>query len=862
MARKPSTARTDTYKHPSADRPNLPTEQTATLMGVKDRRPVRHIPDTRDIDDDPILAWNRQTSDTDGIAAHPLYVREKVHPGAFVKLLEGQGEQPSLFGDFNGLPSPNAAYEWYKHAANWSNRIIHGESARVMASLLAREHLTGQVQMIYFDPPYGMGYKSNFQVALNDRQTPESAKGRPHDTRTVRAFRDTYERGIHSYLDLTLEKLVLMRELLTGTGSLFMQIGDENVHRAAALLDEVFGAENRVATIPYATAGSSSAKTLPSVADFLLWYARDKEQMKYHQVYEHLARAEKVEHMSSYAMVELDGRTTRRPTDAERADPDTHLPEGARLYRRMRLASPGKSTTGRSDPYHWDGQIWPCPEGEHWRVSMEGMDRLAALGRLDAAGTGSALSWKRYEEEVPGRPLNNVWAQQMSTKDKRYVVQTADSVIERCILMATDPGDLVFDPTCGGGTTALVAERWGRRWVTCDTSPIAVAIARQRLATAMFNYWTLTDSQDGAIEEADITGQPPAAPPEGGWGQDPAQGFVYERVPQISAKVLAYDEDPKSIMLVDKPRKRPRVIRVASPLTVESEQPWATVVPLEGTNEDPVVASEDFSQAVKAALLANKIDGGRHSADITIRSLDPWPGNAHLLEWKAVYTVNASDKPLTAAVMVAAEDVTVPAAMIREAARQIAESSERCDTLITAAFAFGPDAPTEVGTVQVVRAQMNRDLMIRELSAETGHEAFVIVASPDVRIIDYPNDQIAVEITGYDTYDPATGNATAGGPADVACWMLDTDHDGESFFARRIHFPGAAKDKQIKKLLTRLGRRADEVESEALTAVRSAPFDPPESGKIAVKVVTHTGMEMTAVEELVKAADASPSAPA
>ena len=843
-------ARTDTYKHPSAERPNLPTEQTATLMGEQDRRPVRHVPDTRDIDDDPILAWDRQPPDTDGIAAHPLYVREKVHPGAFVKLLEGQGEQPGLFGDFNGLPSANAAYEWYRHAANWSNRIIHGESARVMASLLAREHLTGKVQMIYFDPPYGMGYKSNFQVALNNRETPESAKGRPHDTRTIRAFRDTYDRGIHSYLDLTLEKLALMRELLADTGSLFMQIGDENVHRAAVLVDEVFGAENRVATIPFATSGSSSSKTLPSVADFLLWYAKDGEQVKYQQVYEHLTRAETIEHMSSYAMVELDDGTSRHLTDEEISDPDANLPAGARLYRRMPLVSPGRSTKGRSGPYRWNGHDRLCPDGDQWRVSMDGLDRLASLGRLDAAGPKSVLSWKRYEDEVPGRRINNIWHRPMSASNKRYVVQTAESVIERCILMSTDPGDLVFDPTCGGGTTALVAERWGRRWVTCDTSPIAVAIARQRLATAMFDYWTLADSPDGAREEAAITSQLIASPPKGGWGEDPAEGFVYERVPQVSAKVLAYDLDPDPILLVDKPRKKRGVIRVASPLTVESEQPWATIVPLEGTNEDPVIASGDFSEAVKAALLSHRIDGGRHSADIAIRSLDPWPGNANLLEWRAVYTINHSDKRHTAAVMVAAEDVTVPAAMIREAARQIAESAERCGTLITAAFAFGSDAPTEVGTVQVVKAQMNRDLMIRELATETDHEAFVIVASPDLRIIDYPDNQIAVEVIGYDTYDPATGSATPGGPDDVACWMLDTDHDGESFFARRIHFPGAAQDKQIKKLLARLGSKADEVETEALTAVRSAPFDPPQGGTIAVKVITHTGMEMTAVEDL------------
>ena len=595
---------------------------------------------------------------------------------------------------------------------------------------LAREHLGGRVQMIYFDPPYGMGYKSNFQVSTDNRETPESAKGRPHDTRTVRAFRDTYQRGIHSYLDLTLEKLVLMRELLADSGSLFMQIGDENVHRAAILLDEAFGVENRIATIPYATAGSSSAKTIPSVADFLLWYAKDKRQAKYHQLYEHLNRAEKIEHMSSYAMVELNNKSTRPPNPEEREDPNTHLPPRARLYRRMRLASPGTSTTGRSDAYWWNEHDWPCPEGEHWRVSMEGMDRLARIGRLDAAGTDSVLSWKRYEEEVPGRRMNNIWAQQMSTKDKRYVVQTAESVIERCILMSTDPGDLVFDPTCGGATTALVAERWGRRWVTCDTSPIAVSIARQRLATATFDYWTLADSEDGARQEAEITDQDEAMPPEGGWGEDPAKGFVCERVPQVSAKVLAYDEHPNPIMLVDRPRKKRGVIRVASPLTVESEQPWATVVPLEGTGEDSVVASEDFSEAVKAALLGHRINGGRHNADITVHNLDPWPGTAFLLEWKAVYTVGEGAGEHAAAVMVAAEDVTVPGEMVREAARQIRDGAERCDTLIVAAFAFGSDAPSKVGDIEVVRAQMNRDLMIRDLSPEVGHEAFVIVASP------------------------------------------------------------------------------------------------------------------------------------
>ena len=850
MAKKAATKSTDQYIHTSTRRLNLPTEQTSKTMSDDDRQPILHKPETREIDDDPILAWNRQPADTDGHAAHPLYIREKVHPAAFVKLLEGTGEQPQLFSDFNGLPSADAAYEWYQHAANWSNRLIHGESARVMASLLARENMAGKVQMIYFDPPYGMGYKSNFQVSVTSREVPESAEGRPHDTRTIRAFRDTYERGIHSYLDLTRDKIALMRELLSETGSLFMQIGDENVLRAGILLDEVFGADNRVALIPFITTGSSSSKTLPSVADFLLWYARDKQQVKYHQLYESLTRTEKVAHMSSYGAVELPDGTSRSLSALEKSDPDTHLPDGARLYRRMPLISRGTSTTGRSEPYHWKGQQWPCPPGQQWRVSVDGLDRLANAGRLDAANPESTLCWKRYEDEVPGRQIHNIWYEQMSASDKRYVVQTSDIVIERCVLMSTDPSDLVFDPTCGGATTALVSERWGRRWITCDTSPVAVSIARQRLATATFPYWTLADSEDGSHQEMEVSGKPATPPPEGGWSNDPAKGFVYERVPQVSAKVLANNEDADPTMLADKPRKKRAVIRVCSPLTVESEQPWATVIPLEGTDDELVVAHDDFLESVQAGLLGHTINGGRENADMTIRALEPWPSDSNLLAWKATYTINGGAAEHIAAVMVAAEDVTVPGEMVREAARDITDSAQRADVLLVVAYAFAADAPDKVGKFTVARTQMNRDLMIRELSGEKGHQAFVIIGEPDIKIIDYPDNQIAVEVRGYDTFDPATGNASEGGPDDVACWMIDTDHDGESFFARRIHFPRAEDDKQIKKLLKELGKNADDVEQEALTAMRSAPFDPPERGRLAVKIVTATGMEMTAVRTL------------
>ena len=795
---------------------------------------------------------------------HPTLTRR-------AKLLEGQGEQPQLFSDFNGLPSENAAYEWYQHTANWSNRLIHGESARVMASLLAREPMAGKVQMIYFDPPYGMGYNSNFQVSVNQRdKTPENAEGRPLDTRTIRAFRDTYERGVHSYLDGILEKLKLFRELLKDDGSLFFQIGDENVMRVGLLCDEVFGAENRVALITYLPTSGSRARTLPEASSYLLWYAKDKNIVKYHQLYETQHTQDILQNSAS--KIEMADGTRRKLTSDERTGA-VPLPDGSRLYRSYSLYSMVHSDKGHSEPYLWatelggDGGLHSIGAGRRWSVSTPAawrhangpsdlddweidcaMNRLAKANRLEATSLTGSLNQIRYWDEVPGTKINNVWKNQMTAVSKQYVVQTSEKVVARCMLMATDPGDLVLDPTCGSGTTALTAEYWGRRWITCDTSPITIAIARQRIATTVLPYYLLLDSPSGHKEECIQSGAPWQQHHLPSYGYDPAKGFIYERFNRVSAAQLTLDddEDPEITYCVDRPVENKKILRVSSPFTVESEQPWATVLPLEGTDDELVVAHDDFLGAVQAALLGQTINGGRDNADITIRALEPWAGKSNLLAWKAVYTLDGGAAEHTAAVMVAAEDVTVPGEMIREAAREITDSAERADMLLVVAYAYAPDAPSEVGRFAIARAQMNRDLMIRELSDEKGHEAFVILGEPDIKIIDCPHDQIAVEVLGYDTFDPATGNASAGGPDDVACWMVDTDHDGESFFARRIHFPGADEDRQIKNLLKKLGKKADAVEREALTAMRSAPFDRPERGRIAVKVVTATGMEMTA----------------
>ncbi len=733
-----------------------------------------------------------------------------------------------------------------------------------MASLAERENLSGKCQMIYFDPPYGIGFKSNFQVSVRNRETPTGRKGLPNDPRTIRAFRDSYSRGVHSYLDQVCEKLTLCRELLAESGSIFVQIGDENVHRMAIVLDEVFGHENRVATIPFATTSGSSSKTLPSVADFLLWYAKEKPQVKYRQLYEPLNRAEKIQLMSSYVMIELADGANRKLTDEERRDPDKCIPEGARLYRRVGLISSGTSTTGRSEPYHWGvkGRSIDCPVGSQWSVSMEGMDRLDELSRLDQASPQSALMWKKYENEVPGRRINNIWQRQRYSSDKRYVVQTADSVIERCILMTTDPGDLVFDPTCGGATTALAAEKWGRRWITCDTSPISVAIARQRIATATFKYWTLADSPEGAKAEAEFSNRPVSDPPSGGYRRDPARGFVYERVPKVSAAILAYDLDVDPTLLVDRPHITRGITRMASPFTVESSSPWS-YVPVDNSAASPVtptpVAYSEFAEIVIEALKSSPIRSTRaDTGDIRVSEIEPWPGRRGLISHLLRYTVGRSGAEHRAGLLIAPEDATVTAAMLRAAALDAAASIDGAELVIVVAFAFEPDTSVEsIGRVKVIRAQMHRDLQIRDLKDDAAHQAFVMVGQPDIEIYEEPGGQVSVKLFGYDTYNPATGQLTAGSAeTDVACWMIDTEYDSASFFARRIHFPGANNDKQMKRLYKALGRTLHKLRWNRALSLRSAPFPKPppgvagQPGQIAVKIITATGNEMSVVAEV------------
>ena len=792
------------YEHKAAKRTNIPTDQDRVFMTDEDREGIEFSPEPAGTGG-PVLSWRRGPGVRDiNTAALPLY------------------------------------------KGHWSNRIIRGNSVDVMASLAAKEGMTGHVQMVFFDPPYGINFTSNYQSSTRKR----GGSDPPIEAPSRRAFRDTYIDGLHSYMDAVFKVAVHARALLAESGSFFLQIGTENVHRLSIVLDEVFGAENRVATIAFAKSGATSARHLSQVADFLLWYAKDKKQVKYSQLYEPLTRKQNLEYMSSYAMVELPDGTSRNLTLDERDDPDEHLPKGARLFGRMPLTSQGESKTGRSGDYFWNGTKFVCPPGRHWSVDIpDGFDRLAAKGRLIASGTGE-LRWKRYEEELAGREIHNLWHELQSPADMHYVVETAEITIERCILMTTDPGDLVLDPTCGSGTTAAVAERWGRRWITIDASAIPVALCRQRILSSVHKWYLTLDDSEGQCEEARLAGRLEEYQKNPGplrSGADPAAGFVYERVPYVSAAHLAYDQPPKATLLVNRPILKRGVKRISAPFTVESHSPWVYVSP--SAPETDVRATEretDIRENVVNALGIVGIPASDGSGDRwRFDSIELWDDGDPSSHITHEATLRGSGDRV--AITAVPDDRTAGIALIDTAARAAARRDFR--KLVVVAFHFEADAKNEQRRkLEIVLVQANRDLTIGELKSGKEDHAFVLVGEPDVEMIERSAGKWQVTIKGYNVYDPSSGNVRSGGkPADIDCWMLDTDYDGTSFFARRIHFPGKSADRQIKRLKGALGSRVDPEQWKFMESLTSAPFRRPTGGRVAVRIVTAFGDEMLSV---------------
>jgi len=545
MARTIQTKTVETIKHPEDKRKNIPTAEFQSVMKDEEQNPIRIAYERRNRDLDPQLVW-RGKDEQDWsdlvVQAPPLYIQEKVHPKVLIDDLQRfteKGEEKKtgtmrdLFADFNGLPSENAKTEFYQHDANWSNRMILGDSLQVMASLAEREGLRGKVQCIYFDPPYGIKFNSNFQWSTTSRDVKDG--NIEHITREpeqVKAFRDTWRDGIHSYLTYLRDRLTVARDLLTESGSIFVQIGDENVHRIRSLMDEVFGEENYCSNIQVQKTGSQETNLISNTVDFILWYAKSKALIKYRQLYNERIAG----HVSSYRydQIELNDGTERRLNKFE-VERKVILPSG-RIFRHTSLISSGQASDEQI--FKFQAREYKPGPSNHWKTTALGLQNLAKAGRVFAGPY--TIRYKRYIDDFSVIPITDRWESLQIGTELIYVVQTSNKVVERCILMATDPGDLVLDPTCGSGTTAYVAEQWGRRWITVDTSRVALALARARIMGARYPYYLLSDSPEGQLMEAKITAQAVSSSPT---HNSIRSGFVYERVPHITLKSIANNQE-------------------------------------------------------------------------------------------------------------------------------------------------------------------------------------------------------------------------------------------------------------------------------------------------------------------------------
>jgi adenine-specific DNA-methyltransferase len=737
--------------------------------------------------------------------------------------------------------------------------------------------------MIYLDPPYGIKFGSNWQVSTRKRDVKDGKlEDATREVEQIKAFRDTWELGIHSYLSYLRDRLMAARDLLTESGSIFVQIGDENVHLVRALLDEVFGSESFVAEINYFTTSGRAGDYLDLVSDRLLWYGRDQSRLKFRKLWKPRSNKTLIE---QYNMVELADGTLRGMAKSEASDL-TQLPEDARQFMPDTMSSTGLTAEG-SEPYTHNGNPYELPANTHWKTHREGMDRLAYAGRL--APIGKRLRYKRLASDFPWAPYTNLWDDTVISgfsASKIYIVQTSPKVVERCMLMATDPGDLVIDPTCGSGTTAYVAEQWARRWITIDTSRVAIALARQRLMGAKLPYYLLADSPEGRTKEQELSGQVQPSTPT---ADDVRKGFVYQRVPHITLKSIANNPDIREGMsreeidaaiarhadnelLYDRPYEDNRKIRVAGRFTVESVSPhrtsrFETEVPaseVEGEHAD----EEAYLRTVHENLLAAGVQNGRKAERLLFEALTPF-GDPYI-QFEGTRRGGGNGTPQRIAVSVGPQYGTVNATWVKDAARAALRGGNEFDLLLICGFGFdahssetanefapsnGDDFATvaderQLGRLPVLLVRMNAELAMGEaVLKKTGTaNLFTIFGEPDVRI-GRTDEGVVVELLGVDVYDPTTGIIRSNDTSEIALWMIDSDYDEESFFVRHCYFSGGGTD-PYARLKRALRAEIDEQAWDSLYGTRSRPFPPPKSGKIAIKVINHYGDEVLKVYEI------------
>jgi len=803
------------YKH-EGKRVRIPTQEESVKLSAREKQPVKKRYNY-DPSLDPQLIWagKKEQGEELSVPTVPIYVQENISPEAIVARLK-MGSQESaqlmLFGE-TAEEQVGKAVDFYKHEDNWQNRMILGDSLVVMNSLLEKEGMRGQVQTIYIDPPYGIKFGSNWQVSTRKRDIKDNKiTDFVRQPEQIKAFRDTWELGIHSYLSYLRDRLLIARELLTESGSCFVQMNDENVHLVRNLMDEVFDPDNFVCQITYRTKNRPlGGKLLEPQSDYVVWYAKNKSEVKYRQLF-----VEKdVEGDSIWKWVQLPDDSRRQMTKDE-INNHSLLPRGSKVYRTADLRPAGFNPNCVYE-FEFEGRKYIPPGGGSWLTSKERLSKLAHRGYLQA--NKNTLERIIFLDDFPIQPLMNVWTETVGATDKIYAVQTTTEVIQRCILMTTDPGDIVLDPTCGSGTTAYVAEQWGRRWITTDTSRVALALARTRLMTAKYPYYKLRDEDSISA------------------------GFEYKSVPHVTTKSLVNDEDPPQEILYNQPLKKKDIIRVAGPLTVESLSPHRV------SDAQEMVSSERFAETIIDNLLKAGIQTGEKSARVEFENLDILPSGPEI---QAVGEYKTASGLKKVAISIGPEFGSVDDDFIRDAATV---AKNFADLLVVAATSFEASAfsePSQINGLQIMKVKINPDLSMGDLLKKTGSgNLFLAFGEPDIKVTE-EKDGVRIEVVGVDVYDPVKSEIRSSGSGDpeheIAAWFIDTNYNGEAFFVSQAYFLGA--NKPYEKLKKSLKAEIDESAWEELYSTKSRSFPKPKTGKVAVKVINHYGDEVMKIVEI------------
>ena len=806
------------YTHESKKRKNNPPVGLVNPGADPDQPSKKYLYDPRI---DPQLQWSGKQENSELVVdTVSLHMHERIDPSTILEkvMKPQQHSQQTMLNFFDAAennPPLREAIDFYKHDQNWSNRLIAGDSLLVMNSLLEKEGMEGKVQMIYIDPPYGIKYGSNFQPFVNKKDIQDGKDADlTQEPEMIKAFRDTWELGIHSYLSYLQDRLFLAKYLLDDSGSCIVQISLENMSRVQIIMDEMFGSDNFVGMITVKKTTSSTSRTLDSVADYLLWYAKDLKKITYHDLFQ---KKDVPINDFGYKNLELSGGKRRQMNKNEINNPHS-IPKDSRIFMYDNLKSKGGDD---SMEFQFKGNIFTPGKGNHWKVSVDGLQTLVAKKRITTYGSG--LAYIRYFDDFPYKHLNNIWTDATSGfLKKTYVVQTNSKIVERLMLMTTDPGDLVFDPTCGSGTTAFVAEKWGRRWVTCDTSRVAIALTKQRLMTSYFDYFKLRQPNEGI-----------------------SSGFDYEMVPRITLGSLANNEEPPVETLYDRPKKDTAKTRISGPFTVEAV-PAPTVKSIddlssEFENPSPIVISHQ--QQWRDEILKTGIRG-KGGQRIEFSSVETHPTT----RWLHADAETKEKNPKRVMISFGPEHAPLEQRQVAQALEEAQNIIPKPKILIFAAMQFDPEAAKDIDEtnwpgVTILKVEMNKDLLTKDLKKKrASNESFWLVGQPDIEL-STKDKKHTIKINGFDYYNSRTGEVESGGPSKIAMWMLDTDYDGRSIYPQQVFFPLSGEKEGWSKLAKTLRGQIDEELIAKYRGTESIPFETGPNKRAAVKIIDDRGLE-------------------